>query len=221
MLTLEGVTCRRGERTVFAGLDLTLDAGAAILLTGPNGSGKSSLLRLLAALSRPAAGTMTWDGAPVWDDPRDYRAALRYVGHLDAVKPVLTARETLAFWAAAHGAAPEALERALAGFALESLAETPGRMLSAGQKRRLTLARLPVAPGRLWLLDEPTLGLDSASVERLAAAVARHRENGGAVVLATHGDIALPEARGLDLGDPTLQPPDPSPDLAGDWDGLS
>lgn len=221
MLRLEQVACRRGERLVFAGLDLALEAGGAILLTGPNGSGKSSLLRLLAALLRPADGDMTWDGAAVWGDPEAYRAELRYVGHLDAVKPVLTAYETLAFWAAAYGSEAPRIDRALAAFDLEALAETPGRMLSAGQKRRLTLARLVVSPGRLWLLDEPTVGLDSASVERLGAEIAAHRTDGGLVVLATHTAIDLPGAQNLDLGDAAAVPDLLAAQLdaeVGDWD---
>ena len=201
MLRLEAVACRRGERLVFAGLDLALDRGGAILLTGPNGSGKSSLLRLLAALLRPAEGSLTWNGEPIWEEPEAYRAELRYVGHLDAVKPVLTARETLAFWAAAYGAEAGRIDLALEAFALAALDETPGRMLSAGQKRRLTLARLVVSPGTLWLLDEPTVGLDRASVDRLGEEIAAHRADGGMVVLATHTAIELPGAQNLDLGD--------------------
>ncbi len=203
MSVFEGrdLTCIRGERPVFAGLDFGLATGGALLLVGPNGSGKSSLLRLMAGLLRPALGQLMWAGAPMGEDPEAHRARLRYVGHLDAVKPVLSVRENLAFWAALHGTAtPQDLARGLAAFALEDLAEVPGRVLSAGQRHRLALARLVAVPGHLWLLDEPTVGLDSAAQGRLAAAIAAHRAGGGLVVAATHMPMDMPEAATLELG---------------------
>jgi heme exporter protein A len=192
--------CIRGERRVFAGLNFTLAAGGALFLVGPNGSGKSSLLRLLSGLLRPAAGELLWDGAPIAKDTEAHRARLHYVGHLDAVKPVLTARENLSFWAALHGAVDHGrVSDALDGFDLGALAELPGRVLSAGQKHRLALARLLAAPAELWLLDEPTVGLDTASLDRLAGAIARHRAEGGRVVMATHAALDLPGAETLSL----------------------
>lgn len=192
--------CIRGERRVFAGLDFTLAAGGALFLVGSNGSGKSSLLRLLAGLLRPAAGALLWNGAPVAKDAEAHRARLHYVGHLDAVKAVLTARENLSFWAALHGAVDgRRLVQALDGFDLGHLAELPGRVLSAGQKHRLALARLLAAPAELWLLDEPTVGLDTASLARLAGAIAGHRAGGGRVVVATHAPLDMPGAETLSL----------------------
>ena len=194
------LTCIRGERHVFAGLGFAVAAGGALLLVGPNGSGKSSLLRLMAGLLRPAAGSLTWAGAPIADDPEAHRERVRYVGHLDGVKPVLSARENLSFWAGLHGPArAEDLRRGLAAFALENLADAPGRILSAGQRHRLALARLVAAPGEVWLLDEPTVGLDTAAQERLAAAIAGHREAGGRVVAATHTPLEVPGAQTLAL----------------------
>jgi len=195
------LTCRRGERLVFAGLDFALGPGEALLLTGPNGSGKSSLLRLMAGLLPPAAGTLTWDGAPIAADPEAHRARLRFVGHLDAVKPVLSAAENLAFWAGLGGAAPDAVNQALDRLGLDRLADLPARLLSAGQKRRLALARLLLAPAALWLLDEPTVGLDEAALARFAEALAAHRAAGGRVVAATHTPLALPGAAALALAD--------------------
>ena len=137
------------------------------MLTGSNGSGKSSLLRLLATLLPPAEGRLLWGGEPVAADPARYRAALDYVGHLDALKPALTARETLRFWAALRGAANPESEAALDWFGLGAAADWPCRVLSAGQRRRLALARLVAAPAAVWLLDEPTAALDSDGEARL------------------------------------------------------
>ncbi len=198
-----GLACLRGERLVFAGLEFALSAGEALLLVGPNGSGKSSLLRLMALLLRPFRGDLLWQGEPVSEDPDAHRARLRYVGHLDGIKPVLTCRESLTFWAALDGA-PDPGRRASAALerlGLERLSEVPGRYLSAGQKRRLNLARLLLLPAPLWLLDEPTNGLDAAATGRLEAALAGHRAGGGMVVASTHTPLALPGAATLHLDD--------------------
>jgi len=195
------LVCVRGERQVFADLAFDLAPGGALLLSGPNGSGKSSLLRLMAGLLRPAGGTLTWDGAPVADDPETHRARLRYVGHLTAVKPVLTAAENVAFWARQAGAGVADVERALAGFALTPLAHVAGRLLSSGQRHRVALARLLAAPGDLWLLDEPSVGLDQASLAHLSAAIAAHRAAGGRVAVATHTPIDMPDAQTLSLAE--------------------
>jgi heme exporter protein A len=197
----EALTCLRGERLVFENLSFRAHAGEALLLTGPNGSGKSSLLRLMAGLLAPAAGRLTWDGAAIADDPEDHRARLHYVGHLDALKPALTAVENLAFYAALRGrpAAAATLDRALARFRLDRLADTPARFLSQGQRRRTALARLLVAPAALWLLDEPTLALDDASLAALGAVLTDHLAAGGHVVAATHAPIAVARAQRLEL----------------------
>jgi len=195
------LTCIRGERRVFAGLDFSLPAGGALLLTGPNGSGKSSLLRLMAGLLKPARGELLWNGAPVGSEPEDHRARLHYLGHQDAVKPVLNAVENLQFWSGLRGAAPDGIADALARFDLANLATVAGRLLSAGQKRRLALARLLAAPAELWLLDEPGVGLDTASLDRLGGEIARHRAGGGRVVASTHGDLPIGQAHSLALGD--------------------
>jgi heme exporter protein A len=192
--------CRRGGRDVFAGLDFVLPPGGALLLTGPNGSGKSSLLRLMAGLLRPAAGRLLWDGRPIAEAPEAHAVRLHYLGHLDAVKPVLSVSQNLRFWAALRGGT-DAPKRALEAFALTELAEVPGRLLSAGQRRRLALARLIAAPAELWLLDEPSVGLDHASAVRLAAAIAEHRAGGGRVVVATHTALDLDDPQRLSLDD--------------------
>ncbi len=193
------LVCVRGERRVFEGLSFALAEGGALVLSGPNGSGKSSLLRLMAGLLRPADGALLWADAPIRDDPEAHRTRLHYLGHLDAVKPVLSASENVAFWAALHGGGAAEIERALDGFDLAALADVPGRMLSAGQKRRVALARLLAAPAGLWLLDEPTVGLDRASVERLTRAIAAHRARGGRLAVATHTELDAPGAEVLAL----------------------
>jgi len=204
----EDLACRRGERLVFAGLDCRLAAGGALLLTGSNGSGKSSLLRLLATLLTPAAGQLWWAGAPVAADRTRYRAMIDYVGHLDATKAALTARETLGFWAALRGTARPDIDAALDRFGLGAVADWPCRWLSAGQRRRLALARLVAAPAPVWLLDEPTAALDSDGEVRLVAAIADHRAGGGRVALATHQPIALPGAVPIVLDDFAASPGD-------------
>lgn len=202
-LIVEDLACRRGERPVFAGVSCRLAAGGALIVGGANGSGKSSLLKLLATLLSPAAGRLLWGAAPVWGDVAEYRARLHYVGHLDAIKAALTPREMLGFWAALRGAVPtaSAVDEALAAFALASVADWPCRWLSAGQRRRLALARLTPAPAPVWLLDEPTAGLDREAGERLEHAIATHRAGGGRVAVATHLPLALAGANTLTLDD--------------------
>ncbi len=201
-LIAEDLACRRGMRLVFAGVSFRLPPGGALVLTGANGSGKSSLLRLAAGLLAPEAGRLCWGAHPVAADLARHHARLHYVGHQDAVKPTMTARETLVFWAALHGRRPsaaQASEDALAAFALDPVADWPCRWLSAGQRRRLALARLLVAPAALWLLDEPTAALDEDAQARLERVILAHRAAGGRVLLATHMPLALDDAATLAL----------------------
>lgn len=204
LLAARSLTCLRGERVVFAALDFILPAGGALILVGPNGSGKSSLLRLLAGLSRPFAGALLWNGTDIAQDPDAHRARLRYAGHQDAVKPTLTALENLSVWAGLDGLPdPEGRSRlALQRMSMAHVADMPGRYLSAGQKKRVNLARLALAPAALaplWLLDEPATALDRDSIDRLAALIASHRADGGMVVLSTHSDMDVPGATMLDM----------------------
>lgn len=198
ILAAENLACQRAGRLVFRGVSLQLDSGGAVLITGRNGAGKSSLLRLLAGLLSPLTGTVQ-----THEMPQDDRRLFGYVGHQDAVKPTLTALENLAFWAAladrreAHSRAQLALE----AFDIERLADLPGRILSAGQKRRLSLGRLLVAPARIWLLDEPSVALDQDGVLRLETEIGRHQLAGGAVIVATHQPLAIAGAVTLSLDD--------------------
>jgi heme exporter protein A len=205
-LVAENLACRRGERLVFTGLDCRLAAGGALMLTGTNGSGKSSLLRLLATLLAPADGRLLWDGAPVARDPVTYRALLHYVGHLEALKPALTPHEMLRFWAALRGNGAPAVEAALDALGLRAIADWPCRWLSAGQRRRLALARLVADRAPVWLLDEPAAALDGDGEARLAVLIAEHRAAGGRVALATHQQVALPDAERVVLDDFAASP---------------
>ena len=200
-LVAEGLACRRGERLVFAGLDCRLPGSGALVLTGSNGSGKSSLLRLFATLLAPASGRLSWGGVPVGRDLARYRALVHYAGHLDATKPALSPREMLGFWAALRGTAEPAIEPALAAFGLGAIADRPCRWLSAGQRRRLALARLVAAPAPIWLLDEPNAALDIDGEARLATLIAEHRAAGGRVAIATHQPIVLSDATIIVLDD--------------------
>lgn len=198
-LEAEALACVRGERQIFQGLDFQLGAGEALLLRGPNGAGKSSLLRILATFLKPAAGRLVWDGVGLWDDLETYRRRLGYVGHLDAVKPLLTVAENVRFWARLVGGGGD-VEAALDAFAIAHLAEVPAALLSAGQRKRTALARLEAAPGELWLLDEPGVSLDDEGLACLAGAIQRQRRRGGMVIAATHHDLDIAEARTLRLG---------------------
>ncbi len=187
-LEARDISAIRGERLVLRGLSFIVPPGGALLLLGANGSGKSTLLRVLAGLKRPDAGSVLWMG--------ETEAPVAYLGHQDAVKPGLTALENLRF--AAQTGRGTMLD-ALAALDLLALADLPARLLSAGQKRRLALARLVLSPAPVWLLDEPTLGLDAAAVERLGGLLAAHRAGGGVVVTATHLPLPLPDASELRL----------------------
>jgi heme exporter protein A len=195
-----GLVCRRGERLVFRGLDFQLEPGGVLLLRGPNGSGKSSLLRLMAGLLRPAGGALTWAGAPIGTDPEAHRSRLAFLGHLDGIKLALSASENLAFWCARSAVAP-----ALGALGIEHLGRLPARLLSAGQRRRLALARILARRAPLWLLDEPTNALDDEAEDLFAGALARHRAEGGMAVIALHGEGAPPAAAVLTLA---LQAPE-------------
>ena len=212
-LTVTDLTSIRGGRLVLDRLSFTLAPGETLVLRGRNGAGKSTLLRALAGLL-PATGRVELDGRALG---REARAdAVAYAGHLDAIKPQLTVAENLRFWAGLFGGDPAA---ALAAFDLGPLADRPAHLLSAGQKRRLGLARLLVAPRRLWLLDEPTVALDADAIARLLAAVRAHTAAGGLAVVATHVALAARARPRAHPRAPGRRTPAPlaDPFLAGAW----
>ncbi|TVR95929.1 MAG: heme ABC exporter ATP-binding protein CcmA [Rhodospirillales bacterium] len=196
------LTCIRGERMVFRDVSFALEPGGLLLLVGANGSGKTSLLRIMAGLTPAAAGMLSWNDLDISREPEAFRSRLRYVGHLDGVKPALTVAEHLQFWSAllaADSARPIDPAPALEAFGIGHLADLPGRFLSAGQRRRLALARLLLVPAPLWLLDEPRTALDAEAVARLDAVIGEHRLRGGAVVMSSHAGDRPREAAVLDL----------------------
>ncbi len=188
--TGNALTCFRGERFVFESLNFAVESGGALVLTGPNGSGKSSLIRIMATLLAAVDGHLAWNGEPVEQDPESHHARLHYVAYQDAIKPVMTVRENLAFWAGLKGP-PTRMEAALEAVGIGRLVDTPAQFLSSGQRRRLSLARLVASEAELWLLDEPTVGLDRDAIRLLEGLVGAHRATGGMAVLATHQPVDL------------------------------
>jgi heme exporter protein A len=201
-LSGQNLACDRGGRRVFSGIGFSVAAGQALVLTGPNGAGKSSLLRVIAGLIQPVAGQVVLEGG---DPELSAGEQSHYVGHLDPLKPALTVMENLAFWARFLNGAGAADETALIGRGLEAagledLSQLPAGYLSAGQRRRLSLARVIAAPRPVWLLDEPTTALDAASQGRLQRVMQGHLAGGGIIVAATHGPLGLAEPIELRLG---------------------
>ena len=195
-LRAENLACQRGGREVFAGLNFALPAGEALVVTGRNGAGKSSLLRLIAGLVRVSAGKIELAGG---DADSSIGEQAHYLGHQDAVKGSLTLAENLRFWIEFLGGG-KPVGAALEAVDLAPLADLPAAYLSAGQRRRLSIARLYAVARPLWLLDEPTTALDTASQARLAALMQEHLAGGGLIAAAAHGPIGLEGARELRLG---------------------
>lgn len=190
LLALAGVSAVRGGRTLFAGLDLTLRAGEAAVVTGPNGAGKTTLLRIAAGLADADAGTV------------DRGERIAWLGEGAALDGERSLAAALEFWAFADGEADPRgrVATGLAAFGLAALGEVPVRLLSTGQRRRGALARVVASAAALWLLDEPANGLDASAVAALETALAAHRAAGGAVLVATHQPLALPDAREVRIG---------------------
>jgi heme exporter protein A len=193
------LTIDRSGRRVIAGLSFAAAQGAALLVTGPNGAGKTSLLRAVAGFLPIEAGGFALDGG---EAERTVGEQAHYLGHADGIKAALTAGENLAFAAAMlDGDASRAAQRgALAALGLAHVIDFPARLLSAGQRRRVALARLMIAKRPLWLLDEPTTALDAAAQVAFAAIMRAHVKDGGILVAAVHGDLGLDGAQELRLG---------------------
>jgi heme exporter protein A len=199
--------CVRGGREVFTGLNFAVDSGAALAITGRNGAGKTTLLRLIAGLLELAAGRLELTGgAP----DTSLAEQAHYVGHRDGLKPALSVRENLDFWYAFLGGHDASAASALDAVGLAGLAGLSAAYLSAGQRRRLALARLLAVPRPIWLLDEPTAALDTAGQQRLAELMTTHLAGGGIIVAATHGPLGI-TATELRLGSQDATHPVPAP----------
>lgn len=203
-LIVENLACRRSGRRIFSGLSFTLAPGEALMVTGRNGAGKSSLLAMLAGRLKPDAGTIRGEAIGEAGLPE----CLHVVGHRDGLKSALTAAENLDFARDLLGSPAMAPGEALAAMGLPHVARLPVGYLSAGQRRRVALARLLVCRRPLWLLDEPTAALDVASQGVLAALMGRHRAEGGLVIAATHQALGLEDARELPIGPVLAEAPD-------------
>jgi heme exporter protein A len=196
-LTASNLACSRGGREVFTSLNFSLSGGEALLVTGRNGAGKSSLLRMIAGLICISAGSLDFSGG---GDDATRAEQSHYLGHQDAVKTSLSVGENLQFWADYLGGQASEIEPALQAVDLMPLAGLPAAYLSAGQRRRLSIARLVAVKRPLWLLDEPTSALDAPLQKRLAELMHGHLASGGMIVAAAHGPIGIERARELMLG---------------------
>jgi heme exporter protein A len=190
------LSCERGGRTVFSGISFAVRPGELLEITGPNGAGKSTLLRLVAGLSEPAQGALKLE-----DGGADLTVGQQahYVAHQDAIKPALSVSENLRFWGDFLGGGE--VERALQSFSLEPMGQYPAGLLSAGQKRRLALSRLALVPRLIWLLDEPTVGLDQGSREQLFSIMRAQLRAGGLILVTTHVPLGIAPDISVRLGD--------------------
>ncbi len=202
-LSAVDLACHRGGRDVFAGLSFAVASGEVLTVTGRNGAGKSSLLRTIVGLVRLAQGKLSLEGG---DPELTIAEQAHYLGHQDALKPSLTVAENLRFWAGFLGTQVANIHPALTAVGLDELADLPAAYLSAGQRRRLSIARLLAVKRPIWLLDEPTSTLDASAQERLAGLMQAHLAEGGLIMAATHSAIGLETARELRLDDTSPSP---------------
>ena len=193
MLEVAGLSCVRGDRRLFSDLSFTLDTGELLHLHGHNGSGKTTLMRTLCGLMRESAGEIRWDGRSIHKLGEEYTAEVVYVGHKNGIKDDLTGVENLRVGAALDGYPVTETQAwdALARMGLKGHEDLPSRVLSQGQKRRVSLARLLLNKSRLWVLDEPFTALDVAAVEFLQSIIRDHLNRGGMVILTTHQEVGI------------------------------
>ena len=200
-LRANALTCVRGERTLFTGLNLEVSAGEWLHVRGENGIGKTSLLRLLSGLTKPAAGEIFWNEQLISADPSEYHRNLLFLGHRDSLKEDLTALENLSIATALDGitVSEDEILLALHRFGLRGREDLPVNCLSAGQKRRVLLARLLLRQAKLWILDEPFNALDVRAVEMLSELILEHIASGGMAIMTSHQEIPMPNGRVVQL----------------------
>src|ERR1051326_2854098 len=209
-LSAVNLACHRGGRDVFSAVPFAVGAGEVLAITGRNGAGKSSLLRTIVGLVRVAHGSLSLEGG---DPELTIAEQAHYLGHQDALKPSLSVGENLRFWAGFLGHKAADTGAALAAVGLDPLADLPAAYLSAGQRRRLSIARLMAVKRPIWLLDEAMSTLDAAAQERLAGLMRTHLADGGLILAATHGPLGIPPQRELRLDDFAATPQSSSPEL--------
>lgn len=197
-LSASELACWRGGREIFARVSFSIGPGEALAVHGRNGAGKSSLLRLVVGLVRVAGGRLTLEGG---DPELSIGEQAHYLGHQDALKPSLSVGENLKFWSRFLGATSTDIGEPLANVGLAALADLPAGYLSAGQRRRLSIARLLAVKRPIWLLDEPASSLDAAARQRLGEFMAAHLGSGGLIIAATHGELGIDGAKELRLGE--------------------
>ena len=201
VLQVHALSCVRGERELFADLNLQVHAGECLHVRGENGVGKTSLLRLLTGLSKPESGEILWKGQAITLDPSQYHRDLLFLGHRDALKDDLTALENIQMYAAIDDIAltQEQALSSLWRFGIRGREHLPVSCLSAGQKRRVLMARMATRQAKLWILDEPFNALDINAVQALQTLIAQHQERGGLIVLTSHQNIDIPNVKVLEL----------------------
>lgn len=202
LIELHNLACERDERFLFARLNASFAAGQVVQILGPNGSGKTTLLRILAGVSSDYRGEIRWQGQPLASARWEYTNSILYLGHLPGIKKSLTPLENLRWYAAQQsGVSDLTIIRALAQFQLAGYEDTPCHRLSAGQLRRVALARLAFSQAKVWILDEPFTALDKSGVAQLELRLADHAAAGGLVLVTSHQDINVPHLESVDLQD--------------------
>ena len=195
LLSAKSLTCIREDRLLFEALNIDVSPGDIVQIEGPNGAGKTSLLRILAGLSQPYEGNVYFQAENISDQRETFHQNLLYLGHLPGVKDEMTAQENLEFNLALHGLNKATAESTLAEVSLLGFEDTLAAHLSAGQHRRIALARLWQSQAKVWILDEPFTAIDKLGVEKLEQLFLQHADNGGCVILTTHQDLSLPAER--------------------------
>lgn len=199
-LRLDNISCERDDRLLFQNLSATVQGGDILQVQGPNGSGKTTLLRVLTGISTDYLGQLTWCGQPVGQNSFEYHRNLLYIGHLPAVKRSLTPEENLDWYCGMNnGLGRDEISRALAEVGLAGYEDVPSYRLSAGQLRRVALARLYLSPARVWILDEPFTAIDVHGVAKLRELFSHHARSGGILILTTHQDLGIEQVKLLDL----------------------